>query len=160
MNKILDLKQAQKICSQLHNKNQTITLAGGVFDILHYGHLKFLKAAKKQGDLLIVALECDQNVKRQKGKQRPINPENIRAEILAALEVVDYVLILPQMRTDQDYFKLVQKLKPDVVAVTESDPQIENKRKQAESVGGKLVVVTPKLPVSSTTQLAKILKVE
>ena len=153
MNKIINLKQATNIPGN-------IVLVGGVFDLLHYGHLKFLQAAKKKGDALIVALECDKNVRKRKGKNRPIHSEKIRAEILAELECVDYVLILPEMRTDKDYFKLVQKLKPAVIAVTENDPQLENKRRQAKLVNGKLAVVTPQIPTPSTTQLAKILEVE
>jgi rfaE bifunctional protein nucleotidyltransferase chain/domain len=159
-NKILeDIDRAVKICGKLRKKNKSIVLVGGVFDLLHYGHLKFLQAAKKEGDILIVALESDKNVRTKKGRNRPIHREQIRAEILAELECVDYVLILPEMRTP-DYFKLVEKLRPDIIAVTENDPQIENKRKQAKSVGGKLAVVTPCLPTPSTTQLARILRVE
>ena len=160
-NKILaSLDKAARISSQLRKKNKSITLAGGVFDLFHYGHLKFLKAAKKQGDILIVALESDKNVKRRKGAHRPIHSEKIRAEILAELACVDFVLILPEMKTYKDYFNLVAKIKPDVIAVTENDPQMENKRRQAEAAGAKTAVVAPQIPTPSTTKLAKILKVE
>lgn len=157
--KIANLKQAIRICNKLRKEGKKTVLVGGVFDILHYGHLKFLQAAKKEGDVLIVALESDINVRRRKGEKRPLHSEQARAEMLAAVEYVDYVIVLPEMHT-KDYYKMVEQLKPDVIAVTENDPQIANKRQQAESVGGKLKAVTPRLPTPSTTQLAKILEVE
>lgn len=158
--KIINLQRAEVISQESLAESKSVVLVGGVFDLLHYGHLKFLQAAKLEGDVLIVALESDANVRRRKGNNRPLNSGQIRAEVLAALEVVDYVLILPEMRAHQDYFALVQKLRPDVIAVTACDPQLENKKRQAQSVGGVVKVVTAKLAVPSTTQLAKILEVE
>lgn len=128
-------------------------LVGGCFDLIHYGHIVFLKEAKKQGDYLIVALESDENVKRHKGENRPIHTQKERAEMLKSLRMVDEVLELPTMKGDKDYFDLVKKIKPAVVAVTENDPQIENKKKQIELIGGKLVVVTPRLEPHSTSRL-------
>jgi len=155
MEKILKLDQITQIPS-----NRKLVLAGGVFDLLHYGHIKFLKEAKNCGDILIIALESDANVQRRKGKDRPIHNQQIRAEILSELACVDHVLILPIMENDQDYFELVKTIKPAVVAITLNDPQQDNKRKQIESVGGKLKVVTDKINTPSTSKLAQILKVE
>lgn len=157
MKKIITLNRAQNLIKQLKQKAKTIVLAGGCFDLLHLGHLKFLEAAKKQGDTLIIALESDENVKRLKGVGRPINSQKDRAKLLAALDFVDYVLLLPKMPTHQDYFNLVKYLKPDVIAVTDGDPKLKLKRQQAKLVGGKVKTVIKLIKTISTRQLVKIL---
>lgn len=160
MSKILNLNKASKICKELHEKHETIVLVGGVFDILHYGHVRFLEAAKKQGDTLMVALEPDRKVKKIKGDGRPVNNEKIRAQVVAALSCVDYVVILPELKSDKDYLKMTKKISPDVIAVTEGDSKIEEKRKQAKSIGAKLKIVTPKIPTPSTSKLLRLLALE
>jgi len=155
--KILSLSQAVEKAEELRRKKKKLVLAGGVFDIFHYGHFKFLQAAKKQGGALIIALESDKNVKRRKGKNRPFYPQNARAEILAGLTCVDYVVNLPEMKTDQDYYQLVQKLQPNLIAVSQNDPQIKNKKKQALFVRAQLKVVTPQISTPSTSRLLSLL---
>lgn len=135
--------------------SKTIVLAGGCFDILHLGHLKFLGAAKKEGDFLIVALENDENVRLMKGKGRPINPQEKRQENLLKTKLVDKVLILPVLKTADDYLKMVQAVKPDVIAVTAGDPQLKNKQKQAKIVGGEVKIVINHLPGLSTSEMIK-----
>ena len=134
-------------------------LVGGVFDILHYGHIHFLKNAKKLGGHLTVALESDENVRRLKGKKRPIHGQNERREMLETLNCVDKVIILPNKMTDKDYDALVLKTKPDVIAVTKGDPMLKNKQDQAAKVGAKVVII-PKINEASTTKIAKILGLE
>lgn len=160
MKKILNLNRAKILVNQINNEAKSIVLAGGCFDILHLGHIKFLEAAKKQGEILLVALESDRNVKKLKGPNRPINPQKYRARILAALTMVDYVILLPPMPTHQDYFSLVQTIKPDVTAVTAGDPHLKEKIQQAKMVGGKVKIVIPYLKTISTTKLAKILGID
>lgn len=157
MKKIITLGQVEKLIKKVRTARKTIVLAGGCFDILHIGHLKFLEAAKKEGDILIVALESDENVKRLKGRGRPINPQKDRASLLAALEVVDYILLLPEMKTHQDYFNLIKYLKPDILAVTQGDPRLAFKKKQMKAVGGKVKVVIKPIKDLSSGRLAKIL---
>ena len=134
-------------------------LVGGCFDILHFGHITFLKQAKMLGDSLIVALESDGNVKRVKGDMRPIHTQEQRRAMLEALSFVDEVILLPPMNTDQEYVTFVQKIQPAVIAVTEGDPILEKKRQQANLVGANLVVI-PKIRTPSTSQLAKLLGLE
>lgn len=136
-----------------------VVLVGGCFDILHYGHIAFLKQAKTQGDYLIVALESDENVRRMKGDARPIHSQAQRKEMLEALEFVDEVISLPPMHTDKEYFDLVQRIKPQVIAITEGDSVLEKKKQQAEVIGAKLVII-PKIHTPSTSQLAKLLGLE
>jgi D-beta-D-heptose 7-phosphate kinase / D-beta-D-heptose 1-phosphate adenosyltransferase len=99
------------IISVLKRKEKKIIFTNGCFDILHYGHIKYLESAKKFGDILILGLNSDASVKRLKGHDRPINSQNDRAYILASLEVVDYVVIFD---TDTP-FELISLIEPDVL---------------------------------------------
>lgn len=130
-------------------------LVGGCFDLIHFGHITFLKKAKEQGDYLIVALESDENVRRRKGKNRPIHPQNERAEMLKSLKMVDEVIELPEMKGTEEYLKLVEKIKPNIIAITEGDPYFEQKKKQAETMNAKLTVVSPLIRNYSSTLLLK-----
>lgn len=139
--------------------NNRIVLVGGCFDFIHFGHVSFLRQAKSLGDRLIVALESDENVRLSKGKTRPIHTQKQRREMLESLSFIDEVILLPLMKTDTDYFEMVSRVHPAVIAVTEGDPIIDKKRKQAETIGAQLAVV-PKVHTPSTSQLAKLLDLE
>jgi FAD synthetase len=139
--------------------NKKIVLVGGCFDILHYGHISFLKEAKKLGDYLMVALESDENVKRRKGPSRPIHSQEQRKEILESLRIVDEVLALPTMSSDIEYQNLVQKIKPSVIAITEGDTYTSRKELQAKTIGATVVEI-PKIHTHSTSQLVKLLELE
>lgn len=128
-------------------------MVGGCFDILHYGHLHFLREAKKLGDYLIVALESDANIKRLKGKNRPIHTQTQRKEILESLKFVDEVYPLPEMKSDTDYAEMVRQIAPDIIAVTEDFKS----QTHAHLVNAKVVKI-PKVKTFSTTQIAKLLK--
>lgn len=134
-----------------------IVLVGGCFDILHIGHIRFLKEAKKLGDTLIVLLESDQNIKKMKGGGRPVNSQKFRAEILEALRDVDSVILLPEIMTDKDYDDLVKKIKPDFIAVTKGDQGLQNKKRSAETVGAKVVEVIDLMVDYSTNKIIKSL---
>lgn len=135
---------SQKIfryCShQLPSIRGTKTLLGGCFDLLHYGHLSFLKSASALGNNLIIALESDATIRRLKGAA-PIHTQNQRSEILAELTCIDHVLLLPELRLYKDYLTLVKTVSPNFLAVTKGDPQIANKRKQAHEIGAIVVEV-------------------
>jgi FAD synthetase len=140
-------------------KGKVKVLVGGAFDILHYGHIHFLKRAKALGDYLIVALESDKNIKRLKGEKRPIHGQSQRREMLESLRFVDQVIVLADEMKDKDYAKLVKIVSPHVIAVTVGDPILSKKRKQAKEIGAKIVEIS-KIKVPSTTQIAKLLKLE
>jgi rfaE bifunctional protein nucleotidyltransferase chain/domain len=87
-----------------------VVFTNGVFDLLHLGHVRYLREARGLGDLLVVAVNSDASTRRLKGPKRPIIPENERAETLAALTPVDYVTIFPDVTAE----RLVSQLRPDV----------------------------------------------
>ncbi len=148
-----------KSTSHKHPHTKTIVLVGGCFDLLHYGHITFLTQAKKLGDWLIVALESDKNVRQRKGDSRPIHSQTQRKAMLEAVSCIDQVLLLPLMNDDKDYDALVKKIQPAVIAITEGDPYIEQKKAQADRVGARVVEV-PKIHTPSTSQLAKLIGLE
>src|SRR3989344_3101733 len=132
MKKILNIKEAISISKKIQIDGKTIVLAGGCFDILHVGHIKFLEQAKKTGDFLFVLLESDESVRNLKGKNRPVNNQNDRAEILASLSYVDYVVILTKILKDKDYDNLVIGIKPNFIAITDEDKNYIHKERQAK----------------------------
>jgi FAD synthetase len=136
-----------------------VVLVGGCFDLLHFGHISFLKKAKTYGNYLLVVLESDENVRRVKGDTRPIHTQNQRKEMLEAVSCVDEVVNLPPMRTDTDYFEMIKKIKPTVIALTQGDPILEKKMEQGKQSGAKVVIIE-KIHSPSTSQLAKLLDLE
>ncbi len=150
--KIVDYKNLKKLIPKLTGKK---VLVGGCFDILHIGHVCFLKAAKEQGDILIIALESDEFIRKNK-KREPFHTQSARAEILSCLKIVDVVVLLPSFNSYDNYLKLVEIIKPDVVAITKDDPQIENKKRQVNKVGAILKIVTPHINnITSSSMLIK-----
>ncbi len=140
-------------------KNKRVVLTGGCFDILHYGHIHFLKSAKSLGDYLIVALESDVNIRKLKGENRPIHNQTQRRETLEALSFVDEVLVLPDVMKDTDYLQLVIDTNPNIIAVTAGDKILEKKRSHANSINANIIEI-PKIEVASSSQIAKLLEIE
>ena len=150
MGRIISFHQLKKLI--LLPRQKKTVLVGGCFDIIHYGHWQFLKKAKKEGNFLMVALESDEFIKKNK-KRRPFHNQRQRAKILASFSMVDLVILLPFFKKDEDYFNLVKIIKPKIIAVTEGDSQLKNKKKQAEEVGASLKIVTPLVKNFSTTKI-------
>lgn len=125
-------------------------LLGGCFDILHYGHIYFLKKARSYGDFLVVLLESDENIKKLKGSDRPIHNFFQRKETLLSLKFVDRVIKVPSSPTYKTYERLVKKIKPSVIAITAGDPLKSEKAKQAKSIGAKIRTIKMFKSYSST----------
>ena len=142
MNQIFPLKKTDLLLKNLQAKNSRIVLVGGVFDIVHPGHVEFLERAKKVGDVLVVLLESDRNVEVRKGKNKPVNSQQDRAKVLGALRAVDYVICLPFMKKDQDYDQVIKQIQPQVIATTDGDPGIADKQRTAKLVGAKVKIVS------------------
>jgi len=143
---------------QFHRKqNQTVVFTNGCFDVIHRGHIEFLKFCKKQGDIIVLALNSDSSVKKIKGLDRPINNQHDRAVVLAALETVDYIVIFEET----DPLKTIEKLKPDILV---KGKDWEHKgvvgRELVESYGGKVVLAPLVKGKSSTNTIKKMMSLE
>lgn len=109
--KVVTLDLATRITSDLKTQKKKIVFTNGCFDILHRGHISYLRETKKLGDILIVGLNSDESVKKLKGAKRPYNNQADRAELLASLEFVDYVIIFEE----ETPYNLIRALSPDVL---------------------------------------------
>jgi rfaE bifunctional protein nucleotidyltransferase chain/domain len=110
--KLKTCDELTSIAAQARASGRTVVFTNGCFDLLHRGHIHTLRQAKAQGDLLIVGLNSDVSVRAIKGPNRPIMPETERAELIAALEMVDYVVLYDE----PDPYKLIAAIKPVVLA--------------------------------------------
>jgi D-beta-D-heptose 7-phosphate kinase/D-beta-D-heptose 1-phosphate adenosyltransferase len=136
--KIIEINGLLKIIRKLKENGKKIVFSNGCFDILHKGHIFYLKKAKELGNILIVGLNTDASVRRIKGNARPITNQEDRAEILSSLEFVDYVVLFEE---DTPY-ELIKKVMPDVL-VKGSDYKIE------EIVGREIAKETVVIPLAS-----------
>ncbi|MBU1207220.1 MAG: D-glycero-beta-D-manno-heptose 1-phosphate adenylyltransferase [Proteobacteria bacterium] len=154
--KIKNLSQMKTIVNRLKARRKKIVFTNGCFDLLHVGHIRYLQKAKSLGDILIIGLNTDRSVKTIKGKNRPIVPEKERAEVLSALEFVDYVILFD----DLDPLHLIEALKPDVLVkgADWSKDRIIG-REIVENLGGRVVRVPMVAGASSTGLIEKIKKV-
>lgn len=112
MGKIKTQKEIKGVRNNLKRKGKRIVFTNGCFDILHYGHIKYLQKCKRLGDVLIVGLNSDSSVKKIKGRKRPVTAQKERASILCALECVDCVVIFSESIPD----KLIKIISPDILA--------------------------------------------
>ncbi len=110
MEKLVEKDKIEEIVTKLKSKNKKIVMTNGCFDILHSGHVRYLKESKKFGDVLILGLNSDSSIKAIKGENRPINGELDRAEVLSGLEAVDYIVIFDEISPKS----LLNLVKPDV----------------------------------------------
>lgn len=146
--KILDVAAMRKERERLRAQGKTLVFTNGCFDILHAGHLDYLAFARDQGDALVIGLNSDASVKRNKGKDRPVIPEKDRAKMLAALEIVDYVVIFDE----DEPAELIAKILPDVLVKGEDWAHYVSGREIVEKTGGR-VVLAPMTEGRSTTKI-------
>lgn len=147
MGKVVEINELLDKIKDLKNQNKIIITTNGCFDILHVGHVRYLNQAKALGDILVMCLNTDKSVKKLKGDSRPINNENDRAEVLAGLSSVDYVVLFDE-DTPSD---LLAKIKPDI-HVKGGDYNVENlpEAKIIQQSGGKIIFL-PFVEGKSTT---------
>lgn len=160
MSKVITIERVEELHKKLDKLNKKIVLSGGCFDLLHIGHVQFLQAAKKKGDILLILLEHDVSVAKRKGPARPIHTQGDRAEMLAALTAVDYVILLPENMQDRDYDRLVLQVKPAIIATTKNDPARMHKERQAKLVDAQVADVIERITRQSTSKLAEIVAKE
>jgi D-glycero-beta-D-manno-heptose 1-phosphate adenylyltransferase len=99
--KILSAEQARSLGKEMRDNGRKLVFTNGCFDLLHVGHVRYLQAARSLGDALLVAINGDESVRTLKGEGRPLNSAEDRAELIAALECVDHVVIFPEVRATQ-----------------------------------------------------------
>jgi rfaE bifunctional protein nucleotidyltransferase chain/domain len=110
--KLKTLDELIEIAAQARRNGKSVVFTNGCFDLLHRGHVHVLRQAKAAGDLLVVAINSDQSVKAIKGPTRPVTAEMDRLELIAAMEMVDYVILFDE----PDPSKLITAIKPNVLA--------------------------------------------
>ena len=149
--KIKTQDELKPILDKLKKEGKKVVFTNGCFDILHVGHIRYLKEAKGYGDILIVAVNSDLSVKSIKGDKRPIVSQSERAEVVAALEMVDYVTMF-----DEDTpYNIIKKLQPDVL-IKGGDWTIDKivGRDIVEARGGKVIAI-PFIEGASTTGIVE-----
>lgn len=127
----------------------TIALVTGCFDLLHFGHFKFLNFAKSQADTLVVAVESDAFLKKHKGTSRPLFTQKIRKYCLEQVKSIDQVISLS---SHPDYVKLLQKIKPNFLVISSNDIYYKEKNQICQQLGVKLIIF-PHLKGYSTTKI-------
>jgi rfaE bifunctional protein nucleotidyltransferase chain/domain len=135
--KLKSLLQLRTIVTRNRKKGRTIVLANGGFDLVHAGHVRYLRAAKTHGDVLIVALNSDASIRKLKGPGRPILPAKERAEIIGSFAFVDYVTIFGE----PDVEKILLALRPDVHAKgSDYTRATVPERETVRSYGGRIAI--------------------
>jgi D-beta-D-heptose 7-phosphate kinase/D-beta-D-heptose 1-phosphate adenosyltransferase len=152
--KLKTLDELVPLLRQARAEGQKVVFTNGCFDLLHRGHLHLLREAKALGNLLVVALNSDRSVKQLKGPSRPVMGEADRAELIASLAMVDYVLLFD----DVDPCRLLRRLEPDIL-VKGGDYQIDTVvgAEIVERSGGTVAVI-PFLQGFSTTEIIERMK--
>jgi rfaE bifunctional protein nucleotidyltransferase chain/domain len=147
--KIVELDQLTQALSERREAGATVALTNGAFDLLHVGHVRYLRGARELADILVVAVNDDGSVGRLKGEGRPVFPLHERMEMVAALEMVDFVVAF----SEDDVRAVIRALKPDVhVKGTDYTPETVPERDEVLAYGGKVAIAgDPKDP--STTEI-------
>ena len=150
---MLGREEAREYAERRRGEGKVVAFTNGVFDLLHPGHVRYLQQARALGDVLVVGLNSDRSVRRNKGEGRPITAEHERAELLAALECVDVVVLFGE-DTPADIVRAVQ---PDILVKGADWPadQIVG-RDTVEARGGRVVLMAVEQGYSTTALVRKI----
>ena len=152
---MLDADALARFVREARAAGKRIVFTNGVFDILHPGHLRYLQAARRHGDLLIVGLNSDASVRRNKGPSRPINPEQERAELLEALDCVDAVSVFD----DDTPADIIRRVQPDILVKGADWPadQIVG-RDTVEARGGRVILEPIEQGYSTTALIERAMR--
>jgi D-glycero-beta-D-manno-heptose 1-phosphate adenylyltransferase len=136
-------------------QGRTVVLANGLFDLLHVGHVRYLEAARRLGDILVVAVNSDRSARLTKGPDRPVLPEGERAELIGALGCVDHVVIFDE----PDVRAVINALRPEVHAKgTDYTRLTVPERAEVQSYGGRVEIVGDPKRHSSTELIERLAK--
>lgn len=156
MNKMMDLETLKKNIDMLRENGKIIAFTNGCFDILHVGHVRYLKEAKSTADVLVLGLNSDVSVREIKGEKRPLVGEDERAEVLAALECVDFITIF----SEPTPLALINLIKPDILIKGGDWPEEKIVgRDEVRKWGGRVVVIAEVKGKSTTNIVDKIIEV-
>ena len=152
---LLSLPELLKILEKERKEGKKIVFTNGCFDIIHAGHVDYLKKARALGDILVVGLNSDDSIRRIKGEKRPIIPQEMRAEVLSSLKPVDYVVIFEEDTPEN----LIKAIKPDVL-VKGGDWELSKivGKDFVESYGGKVLIIPFTYNISTTKIINTILE--
>lgn len=153
--KVLSRAQAKALRRKARRAGRKVVFTNGCFDLLHAGHVQYLEAARRQGDLLIVGINTDESVRRLKGKGRPIQPDRDRALLLAALAAVDAVVLFEE----DTPAALIEALDPDVLAKGADWKASEIVgRDEVLAHGGRVVRIPLRRGASTSTLIEKVVR--
>jgi rfaE bifunctional protein nucleotidyltransferase chain/domain len=157
--KIVRLEELEQRANKLRTAGKKIVATNGCFDLLHVGHVRYLNAARALGDALIVGINGDESVRELKGAGRPVNSENDRAEIVAALECVDLVAIFPEIRAT----RFLELAAPDIYVKGgdyKQDTLNADEREVLQKVGAKIDIVPFEPGYSTSDLLARLSRIK
>jgi len=152
-NKVKRIDELLEIVSEERTKGKKCIFANGCFDILHVGHVRYLREARELGDILIVAINSDLSVRRIKGEGRPYTPEKERVEIISSIEYVDYIILFDE----PDVSQLLLAIKPDIQCKgTDYSEETGPEKDVVLSYGGRVSITGDPKDRSSTEIIGKI----
>lgn len=151
MKKHYSLSQLKKIIKEEKRKGKRVVLANGCFDLIHVGHIRYLKESRKKGDILVLALNSDSSIRKLKGEGRPVLDEKERVEILSSFSFIDYITVFEEKNVK----KVLLALRPEIHAKgTDYTVETVPEKETVRNYGGE-IVITGGPKVKSTSQLIK-----
>lgn len=155
--KIVPRGEVAALGEEIRKGGHRIVFANGCFDLFHVGHVRYLEGARQQGDVLVVGVNSDRSVRQLKGKGRPLLPEEARAELLAAMESVDYVVIFDGLTAED----ILRDLRPDVHCKgTDYTEATVPEREVVRSWGGRIAIAGDSKDHSTRELLARIARLK
>jgi len=151
LKKHYSLSQLKKIIKEKKRKGKCVVLVNGCFDLIHVGHIRYLKEARRKGDILVLALNSDTSIRKLKGEGRPILNEKERVEILSSFSFIDYITVFKEKNVK----KVLLALRPDIHAKgSDYTEETVPEKETVKSYGGE-IAITGGPKVKSTSQLIK-----
>lgn len=149
---ILNYSSLEPLVKQYRKQGKTIVLTQGSFDMIHIGHARYCEAAKKYGDVLFVGVDSDEKVRRRKGPERPVVPQDERLEMLTYFKCVDHVVLKP---VEKEKWELIKALRPDVLVATR-DTYSKTQIEELERICSKVIVLDPMATTSTSAKLRMV----
>ncbi len=151
MKKLYTLSQLTKIIQEHKKRGQKVVLANGCFDLIHVGHIRYLKESKKKGDILVLALNSDSSIRKLKGEGRPILNQKEREDIASSFYFIDYITFFDEPNVE----KVLLALKPDIHAKGSDYTEETVPEKETVKGYGGTIAITGGPKIKSTSQLIK-----